>query len=200
MTETRDAAITTSGRAAPATPVAPSEANTQLEEEVDDSSPSEPGPNTLTAPVDGQPQSRSGERRREFRRLGIYTPRMLQDALRNNHHRRDLIEGLIGERSVNVLIGDSGLGKTPLCVQIGLCVAAGVPLFGRPVQQGKVLYCDAESDRAGFDRLLSSISLHLNLGAPPDDFHVWSPNWDDRRPRPTNSSNESAPSNPALSL
>ena len=40
------------------------------------------------------------------------------------HVRGELVEGLIPERSVNIAIGDSGLGKTPLLVQLGLCVAS----------------------------------------------------------------------------
>lgn len=96
---------------------------------------------------------------------------------RSRRHPNELIEGLLRERSVNLLVGDSGLGKTPLAIQIGVCVATGLPLFGRRVQQGRVFYCDAESDLPGFWEMLNAISRYLELAEPPLDFHVWSPNW-----------------------
>src|SRR5439155_18220485 len=38
----------------------------------------------------------------------------------------DLVEGLIPEKSINIFVGNSGLGKTPLHAQMGLCIAAGL--------------------------------------------------------------------------
>ena len=42
-------------------------------------------------------------------------------------------EGLIRNQSVNLLVGDSGLGKTPLGIQLGVCVAAGLSFLGLQV-------------------------------------------------------------------
>jgi RecA-family ATPase len=56
------------------------------------------------------------------------------------------------------VVGDSGLGKTPLGIQLGVCVAAGLPFMGLQVsQRGPVLYCDAESDPSGFLEILEAI-------------------------------------------
>ena len=44
-----------------------------------------------------------------------------------------LVEGVIPDKSVNLLVGNSGLGKTPLGITLGISVAAGVPFFGHEV-------------------------------------------------------------------
>src|SRR5690349_18043940 len=69
-----------------------------------------------------------------------------------------LVEGLIADPSVNLLVGDSNLGKTPLAITLGVCVAAGVPFCGWQVKQGRVLYCDAESGKPTFNKMVKSVS------------------------------------------
>ena len=113
--------------------------------------------------------------------LGIYTPRTLDLAVKREAKQPYLVDGLLRTRSLNLLVGDSGLGKTPLAVQIGISVAAGIPVFGKAVQQGPVLYCDAESSRPGFSETLFTISRFLGCNEPPESFYVWSPNWDSDR-------------------
>ena len=88
-----------------------------------------------------------------------------------------LVEGLLMDKSVNVFVGDSGLGKTPWGVMLGISVAAGVPFLGRKVRKGPVLYCDAESTKHDFNRLVGTISTTLGLKSPPKDFYFWSPYW-----------------------
>lgn len=121
------------------------------------------------------------DRRRRLRGLGIYTPATLVEAVKKDAKKPFLVDGLLRPRSVNLLVGDSGLGKTPLAIQMGVSIAAGRPLLGRAVQQGRVLYCDAESGKAEFCETLQSVSRFLGLPEPPADFHVWSPNWDATR-------------------
>src|SRR5687768_8522127 len=91
-----------------------------------------------------------GQSNRELLKLGIFTSATLEESIKRDARKPFLIEGLLGRGSVNLLVGDSGLGKTPLSAQIGMCVAAGLPVFGRSVQQGPVLYCDAESGKHDF--------------------------------------------------
>jgi hypothetical protein len=88
------------------------------------------------------------------------------------------IEDLLLDRSVNILVGDSGLGKTPFGIQAGLCVASGTPFLGQAVVQGPVLYCDAESNMKDFIELVQRISRFLGLSDIPSNFEIWSPNWD----------------------
>lgn len=90
-----------------------------------------------------------------------------------------LVHGLIGAGTVNLLIGDSGLGKTALGVQLGMCVAGGVPFLGRPVEQGPVLYVDAESAQDGFRAILRAQTNFLGL-AKQTPFYTYSQMWDIR--------------------
>lgn len=59
-----------------------------------------------------------------------------------------VIEHMFPLRSVNILGGDSGLGKSPLVAQMAVCVAAGVPFLGHAVKKGPVLIADYENDAA----------------------------------------------------
>jgi hypothetical protein len=82
----------------------------------------------------------------------------------------DLVSGLIPEKSVNIIIGDSGLGKTPLLVQLALGVAAGIPFLGHDVRRAAVLYVDYENGSSGFDRLLDILADFLDLPKTPNTF------------------------------
>ena len=64
-----------------------------------------------------------------------------------------LIDGLLPARGFNILVGDSGIGKSPLLLQAAACVASGTPFLGHPVRQGRVLIVDHEN--AG--RLISTL-------------------------------------------
>ena len=92
----------------------------------------------------------------------------------------DLVDGLFRERSINLLVGDSGLGKTPLAIQAGVAVAAGIAFLDHPCREGKVLYCDAESGVVEFLRTLKSVSRLAGLHPVPKNFLVWSPNFHER--------------------
>lgn len=90
-----------------------------------------------------------------------------------------LVQGILGESSVNLLIGDSGLGKTALGVQLGMCVAGGIPFLGRPTTQGTVLYIDAESAQDGFRSILKAQTQFLGV-AKQTPFFTYSQLWDIR--------------------
>jgi len=51
----------------------------------------------------------------------------------------------VPSRSVNILVGDSGLGKSPLVYQLGISVATGVPFLGRETRKGRVVIADNEN-------------------------------------------------------
>ena len=116
--------------------------------------------------------------RKALRKLGIYTPDTLLQSIEKDAKKPFQVEGLLRPQTVNLLVGDSGLGKTPLAIQLGVSIAAGLPVFGRSVRKGRVLYCDAESGKTEFCECLAGVSRFLGLSEPPSDFHVWSPNWE----------------------
>ena len=95
-----------------------------------------------------------------------------------------LVDGLIGEASVNIIVGDSGLGKTPLCVQLGMAVATGLPFCGRPARRGKVLYVDCENSLAAFDGIVTAMERYYGQPELSASFQAWSPQWDARPDAP----------------
>jgi hypothetical protein len=86
-----------------------------------------------------------------------------------------LVAGIIGHRSVSVLIGDSGLGKSPLAYQLGLCVAEGIPFLGLKTERGTVIYADYENGLQDGQELRKRLVGFLKLPKAPDGFVLWSP-------------------------
>jgi len=90
-----------------------------------------------------------------------------------------VIDNLIVDKSITLLAGDSGIGKTPLCLTMAIAIAAGIPFFSNKAKRPRrVLYCDAESSRHGFHKVALSVSKHMGLKKVPENLTVWSPNWD----------------------
>jgi len=81
-----------------------------------------------------------------------------------------VVEGLISAKSVNIAVGDSGLGKSPWAYQLALCVAGGVPFLGYAVARGSVLYIDLENGKTGIVEVCRSLVKHLRLSGWPEDF------------------------------
>jgi hypothetical protein len=78
----------------------------------------------------------------------------------------EMVEGLLPDRTVNIIAGDSGLGKTPLALQLGICVAFEIPFLKRPTRRGRVLIVDYENPDL-IDRL-TEIGGYLNVPLPMD--------------------------------
>ncbi len=96
-----------------------------------------------------------------------------------------LIEGLIPQRSISIVVGDSGLGKSPLLYQAALCVAAGLPLLGHGVCRGRVLFLDFENGLSEVEDLLTRLAAHLRLPSKPGNLLLW--NYNDASPTWKNS-------------
>jgi len=84
-----------------------------------------------------------------------------------------LVQGLIPPCSVNIMVGDSGIGKSPMAYQLGLSIAAGTPFLGMRTRRGKVAVIDYENNLADIDSLLKQQTKHLGLTAVPDRFLLW---------------------------
>jgi DNA-binding transcriptional ArsR family regulator len=74
--------------------------------------------------------------------------RELDEQIQISKSLEEIVKGMLPSRSVNIIGGDSGLGKSPLLCQLAVCVAAGLPFLGHEVRQGKVLIADYENDYA----------------------------------------------------
>lgn len=82
-----------------------------------------------------------------------------------------IVEDMLQADTVNVLIGDSGLGKSPLLMQLGICVALGIPFLGLKTRQMRVLYIDYENSKIDLTETLDNLSTFF--GQPiPEDFRV----------------------------
>jgi len=110
------------------------------------------------------------------RRWGIYTPGELRQRRQTLDLGKALIQNLLPKRTLSIVVGDSGLGKSPLLYQAAICVAAGVPFLGCPVSQGRVLYLDFENGLGEVDDLVSCLSKHLGLTEVPADLYLFNYN------------------------
>lgn len=64
---------------------------------------------------------------------------------------------LIPDRTVTLLGGDGGTGKSLLALQLAVACATGREWIGRPVRKGAALYLSAEDDRDELHRRLAAI-------------------------------------------
>lgn len=76
-----------------------------------------------------------------------------------------IINGLVQGGESGLLYGESGAKKTFLAIHMGMCVAKGMPCFGKGVRQGLVYYFAAE-DPAGVRERIMGWEEHYNGGMP----------------------------------
>lgn len=104
------------------------------------------------------------------RRWAVYTHGTLKQRCRELESYQYLIADLIPKRTLSMVVGDSGLGKSPLLYQAALCVAEGIPFLGRQVSRGRVLYIDFENGLGGVDELVSQLAIYLGLPAASENL------------------------------
>ena len=68
---------------------------------------------------------------------------------------RSLIGGLVERGTLALLVGAPGTGKTFLSIHLGLCVAQGIPFFGRDTVKTAVLYIATEAGSSICKRILA---------------------------------------------
>lgn len=81
----------------------------------------------------------------------------------------ELIEGMLIERTMSVVYGDSNTGKSFLVLDMAAHVSIGKPWFGRQVKRGAVLYLAAESPKSIQNR---SRALADKLGVKLDHLFI----------------------------
>lgn len=86
----------------------------------------------------------------------------------------DIVEKLNPARSVNLVVGETGEGKTPWEMQKAMCVAAGIPFLGQSVQQGGVVWVDFENGEALVLAMMEKIAAALELPSVPENIHILS--------------------------
>ena len=107
---------------------------------------------------------------------GIRTHAGLKERLAEIGGVDPIIQGLIPSRSIGLLVGDSGIGKSPLLYQAALCITEGIPFLGLPVKKGSVIYFDYENGLGQVADLITSLVKHLGIPACPTDLGLWNRN------------------------
>ena len=128
-----------------------------------------PQQHTLKQPTPTPPTSLSEKYR-------IYRPSELKARVKQLGRSGFIVDGLIPRQSLALMIGDSGLGKSPLLYQAAACVASGTPFLGHDVRKGRVLYIDCENGLGQVGAIVTQVSKHLGLAKPPDDLFLWNLN------------------------
>jgi hypothetical protein len=91
-----------------------------------------------------------------------------------SHLPEDIVAKLNPPQSVNIVVGETGEGKTPLEMQKAICVAAGVPFLDQHVRQAPVVWVDFENGEAPVLTMMEKIAAALGLPAVPEGVHVLS--------------------------
>jgi RecA-family ATPase len=72
--------------------------------------------------------------------------------------RRFHVDGLIPAKTITILSGDGGTGKSLTALQLAASTALGRAWFGRQVTQGRVLFISAEDDTDELHRRIADIA------------------------------------------
>ena len=107
------------------------------------------------------------------RRFGMYQPLEFANFVRNLKVTGHLVAGFMPASSVNLLVGDSGVGKSALAYQLALATAAGIPFLGMSTRQSKVVLVDYENSAVDSLWVLQQQRKHLGLAASPDTLMIW---------------------------
>jgi RecA-family ATPase len=107
---------------------------------------------------------------------GVLTFAELNNVVQTSAATEFIIDGLIPKHSLTVLLGQSGIGKTPLAYQKGMCVSSGIPFLGRVVKQGSVLFVDFENGVAQVRDMAQRLAAHLGLAGIPENCYFWNIN------------------------
>jgi len=111
----------------------------------------------------------------DFSSIGIYTVAEMEEQIKKLEDLTYLLQDYIPPQSVNIMVGDSGIGKSPFCYELAICIAAGVPFLGISTTQARVLYLDYEDDVSLMVTYANAITRKLRLPKTPDTFQFWSP-------------------------
>ena len=109
-----------------------------------------------------------------------------------------VVAGFLPRRAVSFLVGDSGIGKSPLAYQLGLSVAAGLPFIGMETESGLVIMGDYENGMEESLNLSEQMARFLGIEKIPDNFVVWSADYSSGKQMDIQSIFESATQKPRL--
>lgn len=115
-----------------------------------------------------------------LRELGIIPYSQIKK--KRDAYKNDFIQGFIPRRSLGIMVGEWGLGKSPFGIQMAICAAVGIPFLGMNVSKKcRVLYVDFENSAKGFCNIVEGLCKHLQLDPRnlEDNFYSWGLNYSD---------------------
>lgn len=80
-----------------------------------------------------------------------------------------LIKGILTEREISMLLGESQSGKSFMAIDIAMAVARGEPWFGKQVRRGGVIYQAGESATGVRRRRFPAYRQHFGVAKDPLD-------------------------------
>jgi len=86
-----------------------------------------------------------------------------------------LIDGLVPEGFLSILYGNSDLGKSYVCLWLGLHVATGRDLPGQQIRERKVLWLDFEMNEDEAARRLWRVARGMGYTEPPSGIFYYKP-------------------------
>jgi hypothetical protein len=101
-----------------------------------------------------------------LKQFGLYTPEEIDKHCAEESGRKFVVQGMLNPGQVGIIVGESGIGKSPLNYQLSLCVAAGIPFVGMKTTQGLVIYVDGENGTQNSQAIRNSIVRHLGIERP----------------------------------
>lgn len=152
-------------------------------------------------PISSETQAKQSQEEIEWLRANhLLNHEYLKDECARAEHasKNGVVAGFIPRRAVSFLIGDSGIGKSPLAYQLGLSVAAGVPFLGMETESGLVVMGDYENGMEESFSLSEQLARFLEIPKVPDNFVVWSPDHANCNSMDIERICESAPQKPRL--
>jgi archaellum biogenesis ATPase FlaH len=86
-----------------------------------------------------------------------------------------LVEGFIPASSIGILVGEWGVGKSPLAIQLQFSVASGINFLDRFAvhSPSPVLYIDLENPLKGRVEVESALTEFLGLTSAPSNAYVY---------------------------
>lgn len=131
----------------------------------------------ITVPISSETEAKQSQEKIEWLRANhLLSHEYLKDecARAEQSTKSGVVAGFIPRRAVSFLIGDSGIGKSPLAYQLGLSVAGGVPFLGMETEAGLVIMGDYENGLEESLNLSEQLARFLEIPKVPDNFVVWS--------------------------
>jgi hypothetical protein len=99
-----------------------------------------------------------------------YSFASLKEMVASDERAEYLVQSLIRTDSVSLIVGDSGIGKSPFLYEMGIAVAAGKDFLHFKTNRTKVVYVDMENGLRQVERIAQRVSKHLGLESVPENF------------------------------